>query len=313
MALEDINGKRIGLIFPGQGSQAVGMGKELTERSAVARDVFDEADGVLGFPLSTLCFEGPAGELEDTWNAQPALLTMSIAALRDVEDRATSTGIAFAPTVTAGHSLGQFTAMVAARVLDFADALKLVRERGRLMKEAGELSPGGMAAVIGMDDDALAAVVEEAGADGVIRIANANCPGQTVISGEIPALERASALAQERGARKVARLGVSIASHSPLMADAAQQLNLLLADVELRDPAFPIVGNGSAAPITTAAQLRDEMAGHMESPVRWTDSVRTMIGMGVEQFVELGPGSVLAGLNRRIDRSVPTIGLKELQ
>ncbi len=313
MALEDISGKQIGLIFPGQGSQAVGMGKELAERSAVARDVFNEADDVLGFPLSTLCFEGPADELEDTWNAQPALLTMSVAALRDVEDRAWSGNIAFEPIVTAGHSLGQFTAMVAARVIDFADALRLVRERGRLMKEAGELKPGDMAAVIGMDDDALAAVVDEAGSAGVIRIANANCPGQTVISGEIPALERASALAQERGARKVARLGVSIASHSPLMADAAKRLNTLMADVELRDPEIPIVGNGSAAPITSATELRAEMAGHMESPVRWTDSVRAMIGMGVEQFVELGPGNVLAGLNRRIDRSVPTIGLSGLQ
>ena len=313
MALEDISGKQIGLIFPGQGSQAVGMGKELAERSAVARDVFNEADDVLGFPLSTLCFEGPADELEDTWNAQPALLTMSVAALRDVEDRAWSGNIAFEPIVTAGHSLGQFTAMVAARVIDFADALRLVRERGRLMKEAGELKPGGMAAVIGMDDDALAAVVDEAGSAGVIRIANANCPGQTVISGEIPALERASALAQERGARKVARLGVSIASHSPLMADAAKRLNTLMADVELRDPEIPIVGNGSAAAITSATELRAEMAGHMESPVRWTDSVRAMIGMGVEQFVELGPGNVLAGLNRRIDRSVPTIGLSGLQ
>ncbi len=313
MALEDINGKKIGLIFPGQGSQAVGMGKELAERSAIARDLFNEADDALGFPLSALCFEGPADELEDTFNAQPALLTMSVAALRDVEDRAWSANIAFEPIVTAGHSLGQFTAMVAARVLDFADALRLVRERGRLMKEAGDQRPGGMAAVIGMDDDALAAVVEEAGAEGIIRIANANCPGQTVISGEIPALERASALAQERGARKVARLGVSIASHSPLMADAAAQLNALLENVELRDPEIPIVGNGSAEPITTAAQLRAEMTGHMESPVRWTDSVRAMIGMGVEQFVELGPGNVLAGLNRRIDRTVPTVGLRDIQ
>lgn len=313
MALEDLGGKRIGLIFPGQGSQAVGMGKELAERSDVARDVFNEADDILGFPLSTLCFEGPAAELEDTYNAQPALLAMSVAALRDVEDRAWSANIPFEPIVTAGHSLGQFTAMVAARVLDFADALRLVRERGRLMKEAGELRPGGMAAVIGMDDDALAAVVEEAGSVGVIRIANANCPGQTVISGEIPALEAASALAQERGARKVARLGVSIASHSPLMADAAAQLNALLETVELGDPQFPIVGNVSAAAITTAAQLREEMTRHMESPVRWTDSVRTMIDMGVEEFVELGPGNVLAGLNRRIDRSVPTVGLKDLQ
>jgi [acyl-carrier-protein] S-malonyltransferase len=313
MALEDLNGRKAGLIFPGQGSQTVGMGMDLAERSAIARDVFNEADDILGFPISTLCFEGPASELEDTWNAQPALLTMSVAALRDLEDRAWVANTDFQPIVTAGHSLGQFTAMVAARVLDFADALRLVRERGRLMKEAGERHPGGMAAVIGMDDDALAAVVEEAGSEGVIRIANANCPGQIVISGEIPALERASALAQERGARKVARLGVSIASHSPLMVDAAAQLNALLAGIELRDPEIPIVGNVSAEAITTVDALRAEMARHMESPVRWTDSVRTMVGMGVEAFVELGPGAVLAGLNRRIDRDVPTMGLKDLQ
>jgi [acyl-carrier-protein] S-malonyltransferase len=289
------------------------MGMELAERSAIAREVFNEADDVLGFALSTLCFEGPADTLEDTYNAQPALLTMSVAALRDVEDRAWAANIDFEPIVTAGHSLGQFTAMVAARVLDFADALRLVRERGRLMKEAGEQRPGGMAAVIGMDDDALAAVVDEAASEGIIRIANANCPGQTVISGEIPALERASALAQERGARKVARLGVSIASHSPLMADAARELDALLQRVELNAPEIPIVGNVSAEPITTVEGLRAEMARHMESPVRWTESVRAMIGMGVETFVELGPGNVLAGLNRRIDRGVPTIGIKDLQ
>jgi [acyl-carrier-protein] S-malonyltransferase len=188
-----------------------------------------------------------------------------------------------------------------------------VRERGRLMKEAGEVSPGGMAAVIGMDDAALETVVAEAGAEGIVRIANANCPGQTVISGENQALERAMALAQERGARKVARLGVSIAAHSPLMADAARQLNDVLAGIELREPDFPIVGNVSAGPLTTAAELREEMARHMESPVNWTGSVHAMVEMGVDAFVELGPGTVLAGLNRRIDRDVPTLGLKDLQ
>lgn len=313
MALEDISGKRVALIFPGQGSQAVGMGKELCERSDVARETFNAADDLLGFSLSTLCFEGPADELEDTWNAQPALLTMSVAALRDLEQRAWEANAAVEPVVTAGHSLGQFTAMVAARSIAFPDALRLVRERGRLMKEAGTASPGGMAAVIGMDDAELEAVVAEAGESGVVRIANANCPGQTVISGEASALERAMALAQERGARKVARLGVSIAAHSPLMADAARQLSAVLDTIELADPEMPIVGNASAQPITTAAALREEMHQHMESPVNWTASVRTMIGMGVETFVELGPGAVLAGLNRRIDRAVPTVGLKDLQ
>ncbi len=313
MALQDIDGKKIGLIFPGQGSQTVGMGKELYGQSEHARRVFDRADEILGVSLSTLCFEGPADALEDTYNAQPALLTMSIAALADLKARAEAENVSITPIVTAGHSLGQFTSLVAADAISFTDALTLVRERGRLMKEAGDARPGGMAAVIGMDDADLAAVVSDAGSDGVIRIANANCPGQTVISGEIPALERAMELASERGARKVARLGVSIASHSPLMEDASRQLGDHLETVEFRDPAFPVVGNVSAAPITTVAGIHEELEHHMERPVNWTGSVRTMIDMGIESFVELGPGAVLAGLNRRISRDVPTLGLRDLQ
>jgi len=313
MTLQDIDGKRIGLIFPGQGSQTVGMGKDLYERSEEARAVFDAADATLGFSLSTLCFEGPAETLEGTHNAQPALLTMSIAALSDLRARASEAGVTLSPIVTAGHSLGEFTALVAANAIDFTDALILVRERGRLMKEAGDERPGGMAAVIGMDDAALEQVVQDAGSLGIIRIANANCPGQTVISGEIAALERAAELAQERGARKVARLGVSIASHSPLMEGASRQLGELLASVTFRDPEIPVVGNVSAAPITTVDGIREELRHHMERPVNWTGSVTTMVGMGVEALVELGPGNVLAGLNRRIDRSVPTLGIKDLQ
>lgn len=312
MALQDISGKSIGLIFPGQGSQTVGMGKELYDQSAEARAIFSTADEMLDFSLSTLCFEGPAETLEDTYNAQPALLTMSIAALADLLSRADTEGIELRPIVTAGHSLGQFTSLVAANAIDFTSALTLVRERGRLMKDAGDARPGGMAAVIGMSDNDLAAVVSDAGSEGVIRIANANCPGQTVISGEIPALEHAMELARERGARKVARLGVSIASHSPLMEDASRQLGELLETVELRDPAYPIVGNVSSQPMTSVQDIREELAHHMERPVNWTGSVRTMIDMGVDTFVELGPGSVLGGLNRRIDRNVPTLNLKDL-
>lgn len=313
MALQDIDGKRIGLIFPGQGSQAVGMGKELYEQSEEARAVFDTADDLLGFSLSTLCFEGPAETLEGTHNAQPALLTMSVAALRDLRKRATEAGVTLNPIVTAGHSLGEFTALVAANAIDFTDALALVRERGRLMKEAGDERPGGMVAVIGMADADLEAVVDDAGSLGIIRIANANCPGQTVVSGEVAALERAAELARERGARKVARLPVSIASHSPLMGEASRQLGELLDTTTFRDPEIPVVGNVSAAPISTVAEVRDELRHHMERPVNWTKSVATMVGMGVEAFVELGPGAVLGGLNRRIDRSVPTLGTRELR
>lgn len=313
MTLQDIDSKKIAYVFPGQGSQTVGMGKDLVEQSDQARHIFDLADEVLGFSLSTLCFEGSSEELEDTWNAQPALLTTSTAALAVLRERAEKAGVTLNPIVTAGHSLGHFTALVAADSIDFAEALRLVRERGRLMKEAGEQQPGGMAAVLGMDDDALEDVVREASAAGVIRVANANCPGQTVISGEIPALERASQLAQERGARKVARLGVSIASHSPLMSAAADKLANQLAGVAFRDPDFPVVDNASATQLVAAAAIRDALTSHMESPVNWTASVRTMIEMGVETFVELGAGNVLAGLNRRIDRSVSTLGLKDLQ
>lgn len=312
MNIQDLHEVPFALVFPGQGSQAVGMGKELYDSSPAARSVFDQADEQLGFSLSELCFNGPAETLEDTYNAQPALLTMSIAALQDVHARADAQDITLAPVVTAGHSLGQFTALVAANAIDFTDALQLVRERGRLMKEAGTESPGGMAAVIGMDDDALAAVVDEAGSAGIIRIANDNCPGQTVISGEIPALEHAMELAKERGARRVSRLGVSIASHSPLMEHASHQLVERLETVEFRDPHIPIVGNVSAGSIATVNGIREELVHHMERPVRWTESVREMIDMGATTFVELGPGNVLCGLIRRIDRDVATASLQDL-
>jgi [acyl-carrier-protein] S-malonyltransferase len=312
MALQDIENTAVAFIFPGQGSQAVGMGKELAEHSSEARRIFARADETLGFSLSTLCFEGPAGELEDTWNAQPALLTTSTAAHAVLRQRAAGANISITPIVAAGHSLGQFTALVAANAIDFADALHLVRERGRLMKEAGHERPGGMAAVLGMDEVELEQVVQDASSEGVIRIANANCPGQTVISGEIPALERAMEIARERGARKVARLNVSIASHSPLMSDAAAHLNQELASITFRDPAFPVVDNSTAEALKSAGQIRQSLSRHMESPVNWTGSVRKMIEMGTEVFIELGAGSVLAGLNRRIDRGVPTLSLANL-
>jgi [acyl-carrier-protein] S-malonyltransferase len=309
-------GGTVALVFPGQGSQFVGMGRALYEASPAGRRVFDHADEALGFPLSRLCFDGPAAELEDTINAQPAILTASVAALEALGERAAAVGATVRPLVVAGHSLGEFTALVAAGVLDFPAALRVVRERGRLMKEAGDERPGGMAAVIGLDRDALAAVCAEATAEaegaGIVVVANDNCPGQSVISGDVSALQRAMELARQAGAKRVARLGISIASHSPLMACAAIQLAEILDGLPLRPPRIPVVANGGGRAMETVAEVRQELAHHVERPVDWTRSVRSMVEAGATTFVEVGPGQVLAGLIKRIERDVATVGLADL-
>lgn len=304
-------GPNVAFVFPGQGSQFVGMGKDLYDRSAATRLTIDEADEVLGTSLSKLAFEGPIEELNDTYNAQPAILTASVAALRALNERAEAEGGPITPIVAAGHSLGQFTALVAAGSLDFAETLTLVRERGRLMAEAGTARPGGMAAVLGLDEADLAEVCAQASSEGIINVANANCPGQIVISGEVAALERAMELAKDAGARRVARLPVSIASHSPLMEEVSRKLKALTDALTLQDPAFPIVGNVSGKPITTAAGIRAELEHHVERPVNWTGSVLEMVAVGADTFVELGPGTVLAGLIKRIDRGIKTVSLTD--
>lgn len=297
----------IALVFPGQGSQHVGMGRDLHEMSPAARSVFELADETLGRPLSTLCFEGTAEELEDTANAQPAIFTVSIATLEAMRERAAARGERIEPIVVAGHSLGEFTAMVAAGVLDFPEALRLVQARGDLMKEAGQERPGGMAAVIGLDDETVSRVVDEAGEDGIISVANANCPGQLVISGEIRALTRAMELATARGARKVLRLGVSIASHSPLMSKVSGQLGDLLNRVPLRAPQIPIIANITGQSLHSIEEIRQELALQVERPVNWTRSVTEMINTGATTFVEVGPGQVLSGLIRRISRDATVL------
>jgi [acyl-carrier-protein] S-malonyltransferase len=289
-----------GFQFPGQGSQRVGMGQDLCALSPAAAAVFGAADALLEFPLSRLCLEGPAEALDDTSNTQPAVLTVSVAALRALEERS------WRPTFVAGHSLGEFSALVAADALTFEEALLLVRERGRLMKEAGQRQAGGMAAVIGLEPgvvEEVCARAREAGG-GYVGIANDNCPGQVVISGDEETLEAGMAGVKAAGARRVVRLAVSIAAHSPLMAEAAAAFEEVLETVSIQRPKVPFVANATAGPLTDPDQIRAALRRQLTSPVHWTTSIQGMIREGVMRFVEVGPGEVLTGLLRRIDRAV---------
>jgi [acyl-carrier-protein] S-malonyltransferase len=290
------------------------MGKALYEASETARRVFRRADDILGFALTRLCFEGPEQDLNDTINAQPAILTVSIACLSALRDRWQARGELIAPQYVAGHSLGEFTALVAADVIDFDTALLLVRERGRLMKENGKERPGGMLAVIGLDREIVESVVAEASTVGVITLANANSPGQIVLSGESLALDRAAELARARGAPRVVRLPISIASHSPLMARAAAQFGEIVARLPLRQPRIPVVANITGQILTSADDIRKELADHILKPVQWTASVVEMVARGSAEFLEIGPGQVLSGLIRRIslDAHVVTLNDREV-
>jgi [acyl-carrier-protein] S-malonyltransferase len=295
-------------LFPGQGSQHVGMAHNLYTTFPSARAVFEQADGVLGVSLSRLCFEGPEEELNDTYNTQPAILAASIAGLRVMEEQELGQ-----PAYVAGHSLGEFGAMVAAGVLSFKDGLKVVRERGRLMKQADDQSPGGMAAVIALDREAVenicADVREQAGE--YVGIANDNCPGQIVISGTETALEQAMTKAQEQGAKVVKRLAVSIAAHSPLMAEAAAEFRRVLEATPFQTPSVPVVANATASPLTDPEEIREAVAKQLTSPVHWTDSMRWLVTQGVTRFIEVGPKDVLTGLMKRIDRDVERLTTAE--
>jgi len=294
----------VAYIFPGQGSQAVGMGRDLSERSPAARAAFEEADRILGMPVSKLCFEGPAEEVLKTINVQPAVLTVSIACLRAAQEA----GGLPAPIFAAGHSLGEYTALVAANALSFSDGLKLVRERGRLMQAASEQNPGGMLALLGVELQA----AEELCAHSNCYVANINCPGQIVISGGSEAIGKARELARTKNIKAVP-LKVSGAFHSPLMEPALPGLQTALASVSLKNPTVPVISNVTAEPIVSASPVRDELLAQLNNRVQWQKSIEHMASAGVTTFLEIGPGEVLSGLIKRTSASARTFSLGNRQ
>ena len=288
-------------VFPGQGSQAVGMGRELAVSSPAAAMVFARADTSLGEPISRLAWEGPAEHLDRTENAQPAILAASIAILVAMRERWSAAGVTSpAAAYAAGHSMGQYSALVAAGSISLEDGLRLVRERGRQMQASGRGRDSAMAALIGLDDERLPELVDGASAHGIFVVANRNAPGQVVVSGTRAAIEAGAALARELGAKRAIVLPVSVAAHSPLMAEAAAGMQAVLAAVEFHDPAPPLLANADGHEITTADAARAELIDHLTAGVDWVSAVRRMAASGVTTFVEVGPGKVLTGLIKRI-------------
>jgi [acyl-carrier-protein] S-malonyltransferase len=301
-----LNLQSTAFVFPGQGSQAVGMGRELAETYSIAKQTFEEADSILGFALSQLMWNGSAEELNETINTQPALYVHSVAAWRIF----TNLYPDLKPATVAGHSLGELSALTAAGALSFSDGVRLVRRRGKLMKRAGELNPGGMAAILNLDIPTLDQVCAQASTNGeVVQVANDNCPGQVVISGHKPALERAIDAAKAAGAKRALPLQVSIAAHSPLMDSIQADWNAAVDACGFETPLIPVVGNVHAKPMLTADELRADIKGQMQSRVRWTESVQLMLANGIRTYVEAGSGEVLLGLIRRIEASTERLAL----
>jgi [acyl-carrier-protein] S-malonyltransferase len=299
--------KKLAFLFPGQNSQYAGMGRDLAEKFPVARQTFEEADEALGFSISKLCFEGPEEQLKLTEYQQPAICTVSVAALRVLAEKGVT------PAVVAGHSLGEYAANVAAGALDFADAVRTVRQRGKFMQEAVPAGRGAMAAVLGLSSEETAKACSDAAAEteGVVSAANFNSPEQTVISGEAAAVERAAQVCKERGAKRVVMLQVSAPFHCALMQPAQDRLAELLRATEFAAPRVPVAVNVDAALVTEGGALREALIRQVTGTVRWVESVRLLIAQGTEAFVEVGPGKVLSGLMRQIDRGQTCVNVED--
>ncbi|MBD3367691.1 MAG: ACP S-malonyltransferase [Candidatus Eisenbacteria bacterium] len=302
--------QRTAFLFPGQGSQRVGMGRDLFEGSQDVRDLYERASEAVGLDIAAVSFEGPEDKLTRTDNAQPALLVAGVAAMTELVRRGVE------PWAVAGHSLGEYSALVAAGSIDFEDGVRAVRERGRLMYEAGLKRPGTMAAIIGLDEDAVGAIVKRASAAGVVQTANLNAPGQVVISGEVDAVKEAMDLAGSGGARRVIGLKVSGAFHSELVDEARAGMEAFLRDVEIREPRALFVSNVTGGAVADPEEIRKNLVAQIVSPVRWVDDVRALVRRSASLFLEVGPGNVLRGLLRRIEpeaASLPAGRLEDIE